>query len=505
MSTRVKTGLVVLIVVATALRTRGIFGNTFHADEALFATWARLIAIGREPLLSGQLVDKPPLLFYLQALFYPLLGPTEWAARLPNFIASILLIPLTGMLSWRLFRNDSVAIIAAALVTVSPLLVQFSATAYTDPLLVTLVVLSIYIATEVMPSRVKNAPTTRKPGFRWAILSGFIFGLSLATKYQALLIIPLLAPLLHLLGWRRSLWLRWLLGASIVLMIVAMWEFLRTDSPSIVASQISSYGGLRVIWSWEFLPRLEAWTSQWRFLLGFSPTAIIFLILTIPFLVLVMYNDDEFTTIDQLLALYLLGYFIVHLLVAVPIWDRYLVLAAPFFSIMVARMIWRAYSYVKLLIASSADVGRYKTRLLWLLPILLLVLLLPDIGSSYHGDLPIGGNPDADGGIAEVSDFLNDQPQGTVLYDHWFSWQWRYHLFDSNVYVSWFSGPEALAEDLRVFGYQGDARFLALPDSSEATPVIRAVRSAGFDLEPALRSADQSETMTIELFRIVSQ
>ena len=84
------------------LRFRGLFANTFHADEALFATWARLIAVWRDPLLLTQAVDKPPLLFYLQALFYPLFGPVEFAARLPSWIASLLLIPLTAQLARRL-------------------------------------------------------------------------------------------------------------------------------------------------------------------------------------------------------------------------------------------------------------------------------------------------------------------------------------------------------------------------------------------------------------------
>ena len=83
------------MLLGAALRLRGLFANTFHADEALFASWARLIAVWRDPLLLTQPVDKPPLLFYSQALFYPLFGPVEWAARLPSLLASLLLIPVS--------------------------------------------------------------------------------------------------------------------------------------------------------------------------------------------------------------------------------------------------------------------------------------------------------------------------------------------------------------------------------------------------------------------------
>ena len=89
MSIRVKISLTVLIVAAVLLRFHGFLFNSFHPDEALFAYWSRLIAVGRDPLLLAQVVDKPPLLFYLQALSYPLFGPVEWAARMPNFVTSI--------------------------------------------------------------------------------------------------------------------------------------------------------------------------------------------------------------------------------------------------------------------------------------------------------------------------------------------------------------------------------------------------------------------------------
>jgi hypothetical protein len=136
---------------------------------------------------------------------------------------------------------------------------------------------------------------------------------------------------------------------------------------------------------------------------------------------------------------------------------------------------------------------------------ILLAIQLPDLSSSYRGELPIGGRPDADGGIAEASILLRQQPPGTVLYDHWYSWQWRYHLFDSNVYISWFPDPQSLADDLQAFGSNDDARFVALPNTAEALPVFRAVRTAGFDLEPAIGKSFLSEGRSIELYRLVNQ
>ena len=127
--------LIGVILLAFFWRLPGLFQHTFHGDEALFASWARHIAVWKDPLLVTQAVDKPPLLFYLQALFYPLQGPVMWAARLPNFIASICLIPVTAVLSWRLYRQPWAALLAALVVLGSPLAIQFSGTAFTDPLL----------------------------------------------------------------------------------------------------------------------------------------------------------------------------------------------------------------------------------------------------------------------------------------------------------------------------------------------------------------------------------
>ena len=110
-----------LVWVAAFIRFRGLFANRFHLDEALFSSWARLIAVWQDPLLVTQTIDKPPLIMYLQALFFPLVGPVEWAARLPNFLASMLLVPLAALLAWRLYHEAGTAVLAALLIVLSPL------------------------------------------------------------------------------------------------------------------------------------------------------------------------------------------------------------------------------------------------------------------------------------------------------------------------------------------------------------------------------------------------
>ena len=78
---------------------------------------------------------------------------------------------------------------------------------------------------------------------------------------------------------------------------------------------------------------------------------------------------------------------------------------------------------------------------------------------------------------------LADAPWGTVLYDHWYSWQWRFHFLDQPVYVSWQESPSALARDLRAHGAGPEARYLALPADGRGAPFLRGVADAGYVAE----------------------
>jgi hypothetical protein len=68
-----------------------------------------------------------------------------------------------------------------------------------------------------------------------------------------------------------------------------------------------------------------------------------------------------------------------------------------------------------------------------------------------------------------------------VLYDHWYSWQWRYHFFDTGVYVNWVPHADQLIADLD--GFYDDQRYIVLPDSAESLPFQRALHAAGYELQ----------------------
>ncbi len=491
--------LVGLVWLAFFLRLRGLFANTFYADEALFASWARLIAVWRDPLLAMQAVDKPPLLFYLQAMFYPLLGPVEWAARLPNFIVSLLLVPLTAVFvlriaycvserSYAIRHTQYAALLAAAVVAFSPLAVQFSATAFTDPLLTFWLMASLTaVAASCLPmwgetarrngvllAQGDTAPSrpyasSPHPSLPHLLISSFFFSLALATKYQALLFLPLIFGLGWLWGWRGRQWLGWLVGLLPGLALVGWWEWARAGTFSLWSAQVSNYGGVRLAWSWELWPRLGDWAALWGTAVPLYLFPFILLLILALFLRGWWANDAD-GRIDILLSLFTLGYFLLHWFLAVPVWDRYLLPILPIAAVLIGRGL-------------SRDWGLPRNLQVAVSLLFVIVLLFAALPARY-GRYPVGGQAAADQGAGAIAQYLADAPYGTVLYDHWYSWQWRYHLFDKRVYVSWFPHGAVLAENLQAFGRDGNPRYVALPDTAVSQPIQRATREAGFQLRP---------------------
>jgi 4-amino-4-deoxy-L-arabinose transferase-like glycosyltransferase len=515
MSIKLRYGLIGLILLAFSLRLHNFFIGSFQADEALFASWARLIAIFRDPLLQSQLVDKPPLLFYLQALFYPLLGPVDQAARFPNLIASSLFIPLSYLLAWRLYRDEITALMVTLFVTLSPLVIRYSATAYIDPLMMTLVTISLVITAGYSPeksnklneidssSNFKQQLDGAKPG-RLDLAPygvGLAFGLALAAKYQALLYLPLLVGLALINGWRWRHWRRGISSFAAVLVILIWWDYLQDGKLSLVDNQWRSIGGLRIIWSQELTTRLANWTSDWTTILGI-PAFLILLFLGTPLFLYGFFREKNRTTaIDTLLLLFTAGYFLLHWLVAIPLWSRYILPIAPIVIILFARLLLQLWLNISRLIQRSRikKIAEYQLSWLWLF-FFLMIGITPAL-RARNGEIQLSDLHQLDNSIEEIAVYLSDSASAAVLYDHWFSWYWRYILFDSEIYISWFPDFESLSRDLVVFGRDGTERYLALPNDEQAKPIIRAVNDAGFYLDKVTFQSLRENT-AITLYKI---
>ena len=476
--------IILIIIGALAVRAPLLDGPRFHPDEALFGSFARSIAVWRDPLLATAPVDKPPLLFYLQALFYPMLGPREMAARMPTFFASALTVVLTYACGVELFGRSAAnrragewfATAAAVLVGFSPLAVAFGATAFTDSVMLAWCLAAVLAALR------------QRPGW-----SGLLLGLGLATKYQAILFLPLVIGLM-LWANREVAWGRWLLGLLAPVGMVVFWDLARGGGLQLWAAQARGYGGVRLASTAELLPRLDAWWElvQWSSGGWWLPAAwgaglIAWLVTRI------RRGRRESDRPLDLLAAWLLAYGLLHWLVTVQTWDRYLLPLVPVAALLAAGWLarWQA--------AERKSFGRP-----FIVVLMLLAFLIPTAVPAAQGALPLGGDHGLYDGIQDVAVFFDAYPYGTVLYDHWLSWELRYYLFDSRVYVSWFPDAGALREDLQAFG-SSSPRFLVVPAWESNSDIRSTLQPAGYHLDPVLDAARADGTISFHVYQIAER
>nr|MBA3871736.1 glycosyltransferase family 39 protein [Anaerolineae bacterium] len=186
--------IVGILLLGAILRFHALGQNIrFHPDEALFVTFARQAAVQGDWLLHGSL-DKPPLTIYVNALALTAFGITplpngvltldvhagEFAARVPGVFASILLVAVVYALAKQLYGVNKTAWMSLLLVALSPLAIAFSATAFTDGMMLLFVVVALLMASHR----------------RW-FWAGLWLVLGFWCKQQALLYLPLVI----VIGW----------------------------------------------------------------------------------------------------------------------------------------------------------------------------------------------------------------------------------------------------------------------------------------------------------------
>ncbi len=148
----------------------------YGADEPRYAQ------VGKEMLENSDFItptlghrpwlEKPPLLYWLEASSYRLLGVSESSARLPNAILTLLAALAIGYLGWRITGEAWCAVFAYLILLSSVLFVIFGRAASTDMALTvpySLMLITAFIALE-------------EESLRWASLSGFFGALAILAK-----------------------------------------------------------------------------------------------------------------------------------------------------------------------------------------------------------------------------------------------------------------------------------------------------------------------------------
>jgi 4-amino-4-deoxy-L-arabinose transferase-like glycosyltransferase len=468
-----------VLLAGFALRAAPLTQNRFHPDEALYATFARLIASGRDPMLSTVVVDKPPLPFYLTAASMALFGSPEFAARLPFFFASVISIALLYQLGRALY-NRRAATLAALTLALSPIAILFAITLFTDTLLVAFLLSSLLMAV--------------RQKWSWA---GLAFGLAFACKQTALFFLPLIL----LLGLINSLaparprshtFTRFLWPAVACIALIFLWDFARHAPISFWTQGYADNNPGRLVRSNEIWPRLNGWLNLLQTLSG-ARLADLTLILGLP-LLLFFSRRSHAAVYDFILTGFTLIFLAGYWLFAFNVWDRYLLALTPIVTLLLGRVLDRLAYFVGRIPLRNT----HREAGIHILLLLSAFCLLPSALVASRSGYPIGGDHGAYDGIDEIAGTLRQAPPGSVLYDHWLSWELGFYLFDGPVYMVWMPGPEALADDLRAFGATSP-RYIVSPSWESFAETQAAIEAAGFTVEviQTTRRRDGSPSFTL--------
>ena len=194
---RADLGLLLVIAFAAFVFLAGL-GRLplFGRDEALYAEAAREMHASGDwitPRVNGaDFFEKPPLLYWLDALAYSALGPTPLAARLPAALLGILAVAVTASIASRVWGKRA-GILAGLMLVTCPLVVMVARMGIMDMPLTCLVTLAL----------LAYARWSRRGGLAPAAAFGLLVGLAILLKGLAGGLAPAIA-LIHALVYRRT-------------------------------------------------------------------------------------------------------------------------------------------------------------------------------------------------------------------------------------------------------------------------------------------------------------
>jgi 4-amino-4-deoxy-L-arabinose transferase-like glycosyltransferase len=470
---------VILIGLALRLVMLGV-DVRFHPDEALFAAQARLISARGDVMLRDTDLDKPPLTLYVTALSYRMLGPTEFATRLPNALFSGLSVALVYALALALYGDRVTAALAGLIMALSPFDLAFAATAFTDVQATFWVLLAAWCA-------VRD---------RWTA-AGLAAALAFAAKSNALIMLPLIVAL----GIAHNAGENWhgrdiagrvgrlagplALGAA----LLVGWDMARAPRSFFELGYTRNNPG-RLIRSDELWPRAERWLHWLSFISGARVLNVIALA-ALP-VHLARHARTRAAVADWLIVAFGAAFLTWHWLIAFNTYDRYLHSLVPFVILLAARAV-RELGLPQTPSPSDSEGEisneqapsparrerrfRREGRLARIALVALVIgMMIPATVMTLRGEARIGGDQGQHTGIDTLATFFNTRLRGEIVYDHWLGWELAYYLGDApQVIVLYSPMPEALADDMR---QQATPRYFVTPSPALAAPWLDALHRA---------------------------
>ncbi len=465
-----------------------------HSDEALYATWARQIASGQDVWLSHTLIDKPPLYLYITAGAMWLLGPTATAARVPSLLASAASVYLTFWLGRRLY-GPAAGLLAAWLMALSPFVLLFAPTAFTDPLLMALALGGAVAAAHGRP-----------------VGAGLLLGLAIATKQQGVLFAPLVAGILLLAGGQRTALLRCGLVLLLTLLPAFLWDAVRAAPMGFWAASAANYGGLAA----DPAGFAERWCGFVE-LLAYgtaSPLLNAVFVAGLPLRLALsgwqIYRRQArmAAAFDWLLAGFTLAFLLLHALFSFQVWDRYLLGLMPLLALLLARILGLPLDIYQLPVTNykpQITIGYSQftihnfTRRLWagVVAGLLAITLAQPVQDAANARYPLGSNSQTLRGIEQIVAYLQGHAgANSTLYHHWLGEYWRFYLWHYPYDLQYWATPAELAAKAR------PGHLLALPANHSETEARLALAAAGLRLTELTRAYAPDGRPTIILYRL---
>lgn len=445
--------LLAALCLAFALRLRLLSAWPLREDEALYGSWARSVL--HDPRFLSIFPDKPPLFLWLQAVALALFGASSAAARLVSIIASTATVALVAAGARAVWmgsrRQRAVAAVAAALlVALNPFAIAFSATGYTDSLLVLWGTAAIVLALR------GNA--------LWA---GIFAGAAVMTKQQGVFYLPLVFALVVVIAGRsqagKRMWMRAsvlaLAGMALVIVPILLWDASRWQvAPSPWDLGVQNYTAIGFAALDNLTERLTDWASLLWFGAASNGALVFYGVLacaTVAAYCSMSARDATTTSARAALLLLLLwvgGFLAAHLLSTVAPWDRYLLPIFPVLAMLLAGGV--AWIIDRLLFARTGANLRAQA-LLGAAIALALVLQLPPAVRAAEGNLPIGADHGDYAGLDDAARWVEQQAaEGDAIsvYHRALGWNLAFSLYDAEqdgaVDLRWFPNGVYLADNI---------------------------------------------------------
>jgi 4-amino-4-deoxy-L-arabinose transferase-like glycosyltransferase len=521
--------LAVVLLLAAAAPLPPLAHNRFHHDEAVYSSWGLDIASGRDVMVSGSPVDKPPLPLYLQAVSLLLFGASEAAARIPSLLSHVVSVWLLYRLGTALY-DEMTGLLASLLLAASPYAILFAATAFTDSMMVAWVLAACLAAV----SR------------RW-FLAGLLTGAAAITKQQGVFFTPLVLGLGYVRGLalepQRSIALtrgqvvRYGVGLLLPLAAAGIWDLSRGRQPGYLMQSLLSYGGLAVATA-TVGERLTGFVSLLRY--GTGSRALNWLLLVGGGMLLLgdvvvmvcsglglrgwicrrldreaktsevhtrigphstPLPDFQSLLYDLVLFFFIAVFLLVHSLMSFKVWDRYMLGLIPLLVLLLARVLRVGWHFVRLALQHFTKGTPWTERGAAVAAALLLLgLLVGPTRAAAESRLSVGGDHGAYEGIEQVVAYMQRVPADTTLYHRWLGGHWRFYLWSNPYDFRYWEDAEDLA---RQAALRRDAvRYIVFPSWQSATEASLALEREGMALNEVHRALRSDGSVSFRIFRI---